>query len=103
MSADLEHIRQIMREADCLYTEAQVEEAIAKVGAHITREMADTNPVVFCVMNGGLIFAGKLLTHLQFPLEASYLHAHSLSQRNQLAAICSGRPSRKSRSSTATC
>ena len=29
MSADLEHIRQIMREADCLYTEAQVEEAIA--------------------------------------------------------------------------
>jgi len=37
--------------------------------------MADTNPVVFCVMNGGLIFAGKLLTHLQFPLEASYLHA----------------------------
>ena len=75
MSADLEHIRQIMREADCLYTEAQVEEAIAKVGAHITREMADTNPVVFCVMNGGLIFAGKLLTHLQFPLEASYLHA----------------------------
>ena len=75
MSADLEHIRQIMREADCLYTEAQVEEAIAKVGAHISREMADTNPVVFCVMNGGLIFAGKLLTHLQFPLEASYLHA----------------------------
>jgi len=75
MSADLEHIRQIMREADCLYTEAQVEAAIAKVGAHITREMADTNPVVFCVMNGGLIFAGKLLTHLQCPLEASYLHA----------------------------
>ena len=36
MSADLEHIRQIMHEADCLYTEAQVEAAIAKVGAHMT-------------------------------------------------------------------
>ena len=75
MSADLEHIRQIMREADCLYTEAEVEAAIARVGAQITAEMAETNPVVFCVMNGGLIFSGKLLTHLQFPLEASYLHA----------------------------
>ena len=75
MSADLEHIRQIMREADCLYTEAEVEAAIARVGAHITAEMAETNPVVFCVMNGGLIFSGKLLTHLKFPLEASYLHA----------------------------
>ncbi len=35
MSADLEHIRQIMREADCLYTEAEVEAAIARVGAQI--------------------------------------------------------------------
>ncbi len=75
MSADLEHIRQVMDEADCLYTEAEVEAAIVRVGAKITAEMADSNPVVFCVMNGGLIFAGKLLTQLKFPLEASYLHA----------------------------
>lgn len=75
MSADLEHIRQVMREADCLHSEADVEAAIARVGAQISADLADSNPVVFCVMNGGLIFAGKLLTHLQFPLEASYLHA----------------------------
>ncbi|MGS7252199.1 hypoxanthine-guanine phosphoribosyltransferase [Pseudomonas sp. SK] len=75
MSADLEHIRQVMREADCLYTEAEVEAAIAKVGEQICKDLHDKNPVVFCVMNGGLIFSGKLLTHLQFPLEASYLHA----------------------------
>ncbi len=75
MSADLEHIRQIMREADCLYTEAEVEAAIARVGAQINDQLADSNPVVFCVMNGGLIFSGKLLPHLHFPLEASYLHA----------------------------
>jgi len=75
MSADLEHIRQVMLEADCLYTEAEVEAAIANVGKQICKDLHDKNPVVFCVMNGGLIFAGKLLTHLQFPLEASYLHA----------------------------
>ncbi|MDI9778060.1 MULTISPECIES: hypoxanthine-guanine phosphoribosyltransferase [Pseudomonas] len=75
MSADLEHIRQVMREADCLYNEAEVEAAIAKVGEQICKDLRDTNPVVFCVMNGGLIFAGKLLTHLQFPLEVSYIHA----------------------------
>ena len=75
MSADLEHIRQVMREADCLYNEAEVEAAIAEVGKQICNDLHDKNPVVFCVMNGGLIFAGKLLTHLQFPLEASYLHA----------------------------
>jgi hypoxanthine phosphoribosyltransferase len=75
MSADLAHIRQVMAEADCLYTEAQVEAAIAQVADAINGELAERNPVVFCVMNGGLIFAGKLLPKLGFPLELSYLHA----------------------------
>src|SRR5690606_10223479 len=75
MSADLVHIRQVMAEADCLYTDAQVEAAICQVAAAINGELAERNPVVFCVMNGGLIFAGKLLPKLDFPLELSYLHA----------------------------
>ncbi|MGX5220522.1 hypoxanthine-guanine phosphoribosyltransferase [Pseudomonas segetis] len=75
MSADLAHIRQVMAEADCLYTDDQVEAAIAKMAEVINAEMAETNPVVFCVMNGGLIFSGKLLPKLNFPLELSYLHA----------------------------
>ncbi|PZW68429.1 hypoxanthine phosphoribosyltransferase [Pseudomonas sp. URMO17WK12:I1] len=75
MSADLAHIRLVMAEADCLYSEADVEAAITRVAAAINADLAERNPVVFCVMNGGLIFSGKLLTQLDFPLEASYLHA----------------------------
>lgn len=75
MSVDLAHIRHVMAEADCLYDEARVEAAIGDVARRINAELADANPVVFCVMNGGLIFAGKLLTQLDFPLELSYLHA----------------------------
>jgi len=75
MSVDLVHIRQVMAEADCLYSNAEVEVAIDTMAAAINSEMADSNPVVFCVMNGGLIFSGKLLPKLNFPLELSYLHA----------------------------
>ena len=75
MSADLAQIRQVMAEADCLYTEAQIEAAIDKIAAAINSQLAESNPVVFCVMNGGLIFTGKLLPRLNFPLELSYLHA----------------------------
>ncbi|WP_312376486.1 hypoxanthine-guanine phosphoribosyltransferase [Pseudomonas oryzihabitans] len=75
MSADLAHIRQVMQEADCLYDEAQVEAAIDRIAAAITADLAERNPVVFCVMNGGLILTGKLATRLNFPLEMSYLHA----------------------------
>jgi hypoxanthine phosphoribosyltransferase len=75
MSVDLAHIRQVMAEADCLFTEAQLEAAIDQVALAINTELAERNPVVFCVMNGGLVFSGKLLPKLNFPLEQSYLHA----------------------------
>ncbi|MGI9273734.1 MAG: hypoxanthine-guanine phosphoribosyltransferase [Endozoicomonas sp.] len=75
MSVDLDHIQQVLDEADCLYTEQQIEEAIGEMGREITRSLSDSNPLVYCVMNGGLVVTGKLLIHLQFPLEASYVHA----------------------------
>lgn len=75
MPTDLEHVRRVMDEADCLYSATEVEAAITQVAQDITRVLQDSNPVVFCVMNGGLIFSGKLLTQLNFPLEQSYLHA----------------------------
>ncbi len=71
----LEQIEQIMQQADCLYEEAVVEKAISRLAQQITAELAGKNPLLFCVMNGGLIFSGKLLTQLNFMLEQSYLHA----------------------------
>ena len=78
MSVDLDHIRQVMKEADCLYNEQQIEEAIATMARDITSELADTTPLVLCVMNGGLVITGKLLTRMQFPLEASYVPRYPL-------------------------
>ncbi len=75
MTPDLDHIRQVMDEADCLYTESEVEAAIDRMAEAITDKLADSNPLVYTVMNGGLVLAGKLLTKLKFPLESSYIHA----------------------------
>ncbi len=75
MTVDLKHIQQIMDEADTLFTAQEVEAAIDRVAEQINQQLSMSNPVVFCVMNGGLIFMGKLLTKLTFPLEQSYLHA----------------------------
>ncbi len=107
MPVELAHIRQVMAEADCLHTEAEVEAAIAQMALTINAELAERNPVVFCVMNGGLIFSGKLLPKLNFPLELSYLHEREVqlpaTATRPAAASCSGRPSRRFPSSTATC
>ena len=42
MPADLAHIRQVMAEADCLYSEAEVEAAIERMAAKINSELAES-------------------------------------------------------------
>lgn len=75
MSDDLEEIRQVMREADCLFDQHEVAAAVERLAEDITECLQNANPVVCCVMNGGLIFAGQLLPLLRFPLQQTYLHA----------------------------
>lgn len=66
---------EVFRQADCLFAEAQVETALDNMAAAITRQLAGSNPVVVCLMNGGAVPFGKILTRLQFPLQVDYIHA----------------------------
>jgi len=66
---------EVFQQADCLFSEPQVEAALDSMAAAIQQQLADTNPVVVCLMNGGVVPFGKLLTRLQFPLQVDYVHA----------------------------
>lgn len=71
----LNEIRMVQNQASCIYTETEVETALDRLAREIDSKLANSNPILLCVMNGGLIFSGKLLTRLRFPLELDYLHA----------------------------
>ncbi|QID16447.1 hypoxanthine-guanine phosphoribosyltransferase [Nitrogeniibacter mangrovi] len=75
MKEDLDAILRTLSDADCLADQAMVEAAIERMAGEISERLADTNPLIYVVMNGGLILAGKLLPRLHFPLEVAYLHA----------------------------
>jgi hypoxanthine phosphoribosyltransferase len=68
-------MQRVFDEADCLYSLDTIAPAIADIGQKITQELADKNPVIISVMNGGLVFTGQLLMHLHFPMQLDYLHA----------------------------
>jgi len=70
-----EEANRVLAEADVLVGEAGVAEAIGRLAGEITEQLRETNPILLCVMNGGLIFAGQLATRLVFPLEIDYCHA----------------------------
>ncbi len=65
--------RALLGRAERLYDQAEVEAAISAMAAAMTPVLAATNPVVLCVMTGGVVLAGKLLTQLEFALELDYL------------------------------
>ncbi|WP_445618908.1 hypoxanthine-guanine phosphoribosyltransferase [Kushneria sp. Sum13] len=65
----------LMDEADCLIDLPAVERALDDMAERLTKSLSDSMPVFYCVMNGGLITTGHLLTRLGFPLEVDYLHA----------------------------
>jgi hypoxanthine phosphoribosyltransferase len=75
MTDPIEQARQVLQEADELCTPAQVNAAFDALALRITECMADANPLFLCVLTGGIIPAGQLLTRLDFPLELDYLHA----------------------------
>ena len=52
---------------------ATVSEAIARLAREITARLAESFPLVLCVMRGGVIFTGQLLPQLRFPLELDYV------------------------------
>ncbi|WMS86126.1 hypoxanthine-guanine phosphoribosyltransferase [Pleionea litopenaei] len=71
----IETINDVFKSADCLYTQQEVEQAINQMAYQINHDLAEANPVVLSIMNGGLVFAGQLLTKLTFPLNIDYCHA----------------------------
>ncbi len=70
-----EHILSVSERASCLYDAHEVEKAIDAMGETITKDMSELNPVVLCVMIGGVVPTGRLLTKLNFPLQVDYVHA----------------------------
>lgn len=68
-------IQEVEKKAICLFTRAEIEAGLDKMAKAISEELSESNPVVLCVLIGGLIPAGNLLPRLDFPLELDYIHA----------------------------
>ncbi len=70
-----EEARTVLEQADCLYDTSQVDAAFGRLAADIGARLADSDPLVLCIMQGGLIPGGMLLPRLDFPLQMDYIHA----------------------------
>jgi hypoxanthine phosphoribosyltransferase len=71
----LNEIKTIQETADLLFSEQEVEAALDKIAGQINHKLAELNPLLLCVINGGIVIAGKLVTRLTFPLTIDCINA----------------------------
>ncbi len=65
----------VRESALCLVDEASVSAAFDRLAAQITSDYAELDPIILCVMNGGLFPTAELTRRLDFAFEQDYLHA----------------------------
>ncbi len=68
-------IQEVYKRSTCLFTKEEVEAALDRMAVAMNETLADKNPLLLCVMIGGLVPVGNLLPRLDFPMELHYVHA----------------------------
>lgn len=66
--------QQLLDNAECVASADTVQAVINRLAGDISHALASEFPLVLAVMGGAVVFAGQLLTRLNFPLEFDYLH-----------------------------
>lgn len=70
-----EQINEVFERSTLLFSMSEINQALDTMAHAIEQKLSDKNPVILCVMIGGLVPAGNLLVRLNFPLEVDYVHA----------------------------
>lgn len=84
---DIKEARGILAGAEIIHSAETVAAAVSRVAAEITEKLGESNPLVLCVMSGGVPFAGQLMTQLLFPLDFDYMHVTRYGQETSGGAL----------------
>lgn len=71
----IDEVIRVQAEAKCLYPVAAVDAQIERLAGEVNQVYRSLNPIVICIMTGGVVFCGKLLPCLNFPMQFDYAHA----------------------------
>lgn len=70
-----------------LFTEEQIKERVAAMGAQITRDYAGKNPLFIGVLKGAAVFFSDLIRRVECSLEIEFLRASSYAGTNSTGEV----------------
>ena len=76
-------VHEVLQNARLVFDTPVIEHEIEKLAQSITERLTGTKVLVLCVMQGGLMFTGKLMPHLPLDAEFDYIHATRYSEKTR--------------------
>lgn len=78
MNTPLKHryleAQNLLHNAELIFSEHDCDAALHRMAGEITADLQQAYPLVLPVMGGAVVFTGKLLPLLNFPLDFDYIH-----------------------------
>ncbi len=68
-------LQQLLQQAELIFETATIEAAIDKLAQRLNKRLGESTPLVLCVMQGGLMFTGRMMPLLPLDAEFDYIHA----------------------------
>ncbi len=84
---NVHELRRLLQRAELVYDRDSVETAIEKLAKRLADRLEGTAPLVLCVMQGGLMFTGKIMSMLPLDAEFDYIHATRYRDRTRGDAL----------------
>lgn len=69
-----QELQTIKDTSDLVYSNSQIRTAVENIGLELEKRISKKNPVMLCVMNGGLVFTSDLMRSLDCDVRLDYLH-----------------------------
>jgi hypoxanthine phosphoribosyltransferase len=74
---------EVHEKAKCIYTKQEIEQALDRMAQEMSSRLGDSDPILLCVLLGGIVPLGNLLPRLDFQLELNYIHLSSYGVKNK--------------------
>jgi len=74
MNNTKEDFQQVLSRSQLVYDAEHISNALDELAGRLNQRLENSNPLVLCVMRGGIVFTGQLITRLTGDLELDYIH-----------------------------
>ena len=82
-----EQLKGVYERTTRLYTKNEIEAGLVQMATAMNDKLASSDPIILCILLGGVVSLGNLLHLLDFQMELDYIHFSSYEKENKIGKL----------------